>query len=302
MNLNLLRVFVTVVDTQSFTRAAEALEISQPAVSKAVRELESQLETLLLERKGRSMRTSEPGRALYAYGRSIFALEREADEAVRAYCALDRGQLTIGASTTIATYWLPPRLVAFQRLHPGIGLSLVSANTRRIAELLLDCEIDVALVEGPIADARLETRPWREEEMIVVAPGRAGPARSKALKPAALAGEVWVLRERGSGSREVTDAVLAGFGITAPRTIEVGSNEAVVQTVAAGMGLGLVPRICARDQLALGRVRELRFESGPIRRQLHRVRLPQRPVSQAALAFEAMIAADGAATNAGAPA
>lgn len=293
MNLHLLRIFVTVIDAQSFSRAAELLDISQPAASKAVRELETQLDTVLLERQGRSFSTTEPGQALYDYGRSILALEREATEAVKAFYNLERGRLTIGASTTIATYWLPPHLVAFQRRYPGIELRVMSANTSQIAELLLDCAVDVALVEGPVADPRLDSRLWRDEEMIVVAPGQPAARAGGSADAAALGEELWVVRERGSGSREATDRLLAELGLAAPKTIEVGSNEAIVQTVAAGIGLGVVPRVCARDQLALGRVRRLALDRGPIRRDLYRVRLPQRPVSQAALAFEALLAQPG---------
>lgn len=289
MNFNLLRIFVAVVDAGGFSRAAEALDISQPAVSKGLRELEAQLDTVLLERKGRGFEVSEPGRLLYDYGRSIFALEREADEVIRSFGALDRGELVIGASTTIATYWLPPYLARFHKRYPGIALRLVSANTAHIAEELLECRIDVALVEGPVADPRFETRSWREDEMVVVvARGHDLPADS-VIEPAALAEQLWVVRERGSGSREATDSILASLGIAAPRTIEVGSNEAIVQTVAAGAGLGLVPRICARDQLALGRVRRVLPQKGPLLRQLYRMRLPQRPISHAALAFEALL-------------
>lgn len=289
MNLNLLRIYVAVVEAQSFSRAAEALDISQPAASKAVRELESQLDTVFLERQGRSFRVSEPGRLLYDYGRSIFALEREADEVIQSFGSLDRGQLTIGASTTIATYWLPPYLAKFHERYPGIALRLVSANTAHIAEQLLDCVIDVALVEGPVADSRFEARAWREDEMVVVASRDHHLPADSVIAPTALAEQLWVVREKGSGSREATDSVLAELGITAPDTIEVGSNEAIVQTVAAGTGLGLVPRICARDQLALGRVHRILPSKGPILRQLYRMRLPQRPVSHAALAFEALL-------------
>jgi DNA-binding transcriptional LysR family regulator len=288
MNLNLLRIYVAVVEARGFSRAAEALDISQPAASKAVKELESQLDTVLLERQGRSFQLSEPGRMLFDYGRSIFALEREADEVIRSFGALDRGQLTIGASTTIATYWLPPYLAKFHERYPGISLRLVSANTAHIAEQLLECGIDVALVEGPVADTRFETRPWCEDEMVVIV-SREHPLPDDVIAPAALAEHLWVVRERGSGSREATDSILAGLGIVPPQTIEVGSNEAIVQTVAAGAGLGLVPRICACDQLALGRVRRILPQRGPLLRQLYRMRLPQRPVSHAALAFEALL-------------
>ena len=289
MNLHLLRIFIAVVDAGSFSRAAEALAISQPAVSKAVRELETQLETTLLDRKGRSFRPSEPGQSLYSYGRSIFALEREAHEMLAAFYGLERGRLTIGASTTIATYWLPPLIAVFHRLHPHIDIRLISGNTKQIVELLVDCQLDVALVEGAVFEPRIEQRLWFSEEMVVIS---ANPALAhdavEMAKP--LSDQVWVMREPGSGTREATEALLQELGTSSPRMMEVGSNEAIVQTVSAGIGLGVVPRICARDQLRLGRIRQVDLGTAPIRRQLYRIRLPHRMVSQVAIAFEALLA------------
>lgn len=288
MNLHLLRIFVSVVEAGSFSRAAEALEISQPAVSKGVRELESQLETTLLDRQGRSFMPSEPGQALYNYGRSIFALEREAQETLAAFYGLERGSLTIGASTTIATYWLPPLIAEFHSRHPHIEIRVLSENTKQIVELLIDCRLDVALIEGWVADPRVEARPWFKEEMVVIATHSPELAM---LDPVSMSDEsVWVVREHGSGSREATEALLRDLGTQPSRTIEVGSNEAIVQSVSSGIGLGLVPRICARDQLRLGQVRQLDIRKPAIQRQLYRVRLPHRTISQAGIAFEAMLA------------
>jgi DNA-binding transcriptional LysR family regulator len=289
MNLHLLKVFVRVVDENSFSRAAESLGISQPAASKSVRELEFQLDTVLLERRGRFFEPTEAGAVLLKYGHSLFALEREADEAVRTFNGLNRGHLKIGASTTIASYWLPPFLRRFHERHPAITLQVTAANTQQIAEHLLHCRIDVALVEGVIDDDRVEIRPWRSEEMIVISP-RDFPLDTD-LDPLAFGQHAtWIMRERGSGSRDATEAFLLRIGTTAGTIIEVGSNEAIVQAVGAGLGVGVVPRICARDALALGRVRRHVPNTGPVQRQLYRLRLPHRPVSPAALAFEALLA------------
>jgi DNA-binding transcriptional LysR family regulator len=289
MNLHLLRMFATVVENQSFSRAAEALEVSQPAVSKAVRELESQLDVVLLDRGGRQFQLSEPGKVLYAYAKDIFALEHAAVDAVQAFYAMDRGTLVIGASTTIAAYWLPPLIAAFVREHSGVTVRVQSGNTQAVAQWLLDTVVDVALVEGPVDDERLEQRPWREERMVIVAP-RDSQQGNKPIDAAKLNHRTWILREQGSGSREVVERELSRLGITLGRVQEVGSNEAIVQSVVAGLGLGMVPRICAEDQIALGKVSELKLSSGDLTRELYRLRLPRRPISQAALAFEALIA------------
>lgn len=288
MNLHLLRIFAAVVEQKSFSRAAEVQGVSQPAVSKAVRELEDQLQVVLLERGGRSFRPSEAGLMLYKYARGIFAMERAAVEAVQAYSELERGGLTIGASTTIAAYWLPRYIAEFSARHPALAIRLLSGNTKQVAQWLLDCDVDVALVEGHIDDERLEIRPWRRERMVVVAAADSSIAGHK-LRAQELSSQLWLMREPGSGSRGVVEAELARLGITPQRTLEAGSNEIIVQMAAAGLGVGMVPQVAAADALALGRIAIVELAEGEISRELYRLRLPRRPISQGALAFEAMI-------------
>lgn len=289
MNLHLLRIYAAVVEQKSFSRAAEVLSVSQPAVSKAVRELESQLDVVLLERGGRSFRPSEAGQMLYKYARGIFAMERAAVEAVQAYSELERGGLTIGASSTIAAYWLPRYIADFSQRYPGIAVRLLSGNTQRVVQWLLDCDVDVALVEGPVNDERVEVRPWRRESLQVIAAAGARLAGRKALRAQDLAEELWLLREPGSGSREVVENELARLGIEPKRTLEAGSNEIIVQMAAADLGIAIVPEVAAADSLALGRIVTLELDAGALSRELYRLRLPRRPQSQGALAFEAMI-------------
>jgi len=289
MNLHLLRIYAAVVEQKSFSRAAEVLGVSQPAVSKAVRELESQLDVVLLERGGRSFRPSEAGQMLYKYARGIFAMERAAVEAVQAYSELERGGLTIGASSTIAAYWLPKYIADFSQRYPGIAVRLLSGNTQRVAQWLLDCDVDVALVEGPVEDERLEVRPWRREALVVIAAKDSHLAGRKQIRAAELADELWLLREPGSGSRDVVESELSRLGIAPQRTLEAGSNEIIVQMAVANLGIAIVPQVAAADSLALGRITALELEQGALSRELYRLRLPRRPQSQSALAFEAMI-------------
>lgn len=287
MNLHLLRIFVCAVEENSFTKAADQLGISQPAVSKAVRELESQLDTLLLERQGKYFKPNEAGQVLFDYGKSLFAMEREASEVLRAFKNLERGRLIVGASTTVASYWLAPYLKKFSDKHPGVDIQVVGANTESVAQLLLDCKVDVALVEGAVHDERIETRLWRTEEMVAIAPSFESSVRKRELEQ-----QVWILREQGSGSRNVAEQLLLNMGIQMQRTLEMNSNEAIIQAVAAGCGVGIVPKITARDQLALRRVKRFALGSGKMERPLFRLRLPHRPLSNAALAFEALLGAN----------
>lgn len=176
LNLHLLRIFHRVALRQSFSRASEDLFISQPAVSKAVRELEHLLELPLIERGAggprgsKGVRLTESGAALFDHARGIFALERAAVEDIDLRIKLRRGTLTLGASTTIASYWLPPYLGRFAESYPLASPRVVVGNTHEVVEQLLDCRVDLALVEGHVDDPRIEVAHWRDDEMVVVVP------------------------------------------------------------------------------------------------------------------------------------
>lgn len=290
LNLHFLRLFAAVVEHGGFSRAAAALHISQPAVSKGVREFEAQLGTRLLERGAKGVRPTEAGQRLMAQARLLFAAERAAEEEIDALRGLLSGTLAIGASTTIATYLLPPLLGAFHRQHPAIELRLASANTRDIAALLLQRELDIALVEGPTDAPGLVARPWREEEMVLIAaPNHRLADTAPAMLKRALAQEIFLIREPGSGTREIVAAALAAHHIEPRRSIEIGSTEAIKQMVAAGFGVAIVSAAAAADQMALGRLAAIRLRGFAVQRTLMQLSLPRRQPSAAAAAFERLL-------------
>src|SRR5215470_16764106 len=169
LNLHHLRLFAAVVEHGGFTRAARALRLSQPAISKSLNELEKQLQVPLLDRSGKSVVLTEAGRTLYARAAELFGVERVAERELRELRGLKRGLLRVGASTTIATYLLPAYLGRFHTRHPGVRIRTTSANTRAVLRSLLEFRVDVALVEGPIEHSRVQVVPWREDELVVIA-------------------------------------------------------------------------------------------------------------------------------------
>jgi DNA-binding transcriptional LysR family regulator len=292
MNLHLLRIFHTVVEQQGFSRAAEALHISQPAVSKAVRELEHQLGLALIERGGsgpralRGVQLTEGGRALYEHARGIFALERTAIDDLRDRLGLMRGRLRIGASTTIAGYWLPPLIARFAAQAPEIELQLMVGNTQAVSEAIVDCRIELALVEGPVEDARIRSQHWREEplQIVVAADSKLGARRRPDAR--ALGALTWLMREAGSGTRAVAEDLLDRHGITPRRAIEVGSNEAIARCVAAGAGVAMLPAAVVTELVAMRRLRVVTPAGGAdFSRSLHWLELANRPRSPALQSF-----------------
>src|SRR5215212_6486675 len=143
INLHHLRLFAAVVQNGGFTRAATKLNLSQPAISKSLSELERQLDTNLLDRGGRTIRLTDAGRMLYARASELFGVERAAEQELRELRGLKRGMLRIAASTTIATYMLPPYLGRFRLRHPGVRIQTTSTNTRSVLRMLLEYRVDI---------------------------------------------------------------------------------------------------------------------------------------------------------------
>lgn len=307
LNLHLLRVFYCVASEGSFSAAARSLFISQPAVSKGVSELERQLDLVLIDRggakPGQKMKLTEAGAALYEHARAIFSLEHAAIEEIQTRIGLKRGELVIGASTTIASYWLPHYLQRFARQWPDIGLKVVAANTQSIVEDLFDCRLDLALVEGPVQKSGVAYYPWKEERLVIIAPPnlfpqeafhpgsaalQATPGRARAiwLTEQDLCECTWLMREAGSGTREVSALLMARLHLKPRASIEIASNEGIARGVAAGLGVAMLPFAVAEDLLALGRVVEVKLPEMPgLSRSLYRLERKDRPTSPATGAF-----------------
>jgi DNA-binding transcriptional LysR family regulator len=203
---------------------------------------------------------------------------------------LHNGSLRIGASTTIATYMIPRYLGAFHRAHPDVDIHLISANTRDIAEQMVEHEIDIGLVEGPVDDKNLIAAPWRADVMkLIVAPDHAFALASEPIDPRRLENEILIVREPGSGSREVVAQALAAHGIEPLRTLEIGSTAAIKQVVAAGLGVSIVSVVTVDDQVRLGRLKVLDLRGMTIERTLWQLTLPGRVAMPAARVFEKML-------------
>lgn len=290
LNLHLLRMFATVVQTGSFSRAAELLNISQPAISKGVRDFELQVGCRLLNRTPKGVVPTAEGRALSRHAETLFAVERAAEEELSALRGLHNGSLRIGASTTIATYMIARYLGAFHRAHPGVDLHLVSANTRDIAEQMAAQDIDIGLVEGPIEERNIVAEPWRTDIMkLIVAPDHAFACTKEPIDPRQLDHEVVILREPGSGSREVVTQALAAHGIEPLRTLEIGSTAAIKQVVAAGLGVSIVSAVSVKDQIQLGHLTIVAMRNVTIERTLWQLKVPGRIAMPAARVFAKML-------------
>jgi DNA-binding transcriptional LysR family regulator len=285
VNLHLLRLFTAVVDNDGVVNAARALRLSQPAVSRAVRELEGQLGLTLLERTSRKVQLTSDGAEVYANAKAVFAAEREVDDAVQELKGLSRGVLRIGASTTIATYVLPGIIAEFSRLHPDIELRLSAVHTRIIVGMLQQYDLDVALAEAPVNEPRIEVMHWRTDEMVMIAGASHRLACRSVVCNADLENELFLLREPESGTRGIVERALRDADIRVARSMSIDGTEVIKQVVAEGLGIAVVSRYAIADQLARGRLAVLNVPTLTVTRPFNQLRMHHRRPSAAARAF-----------------
>jgi DNA-binding transcriptional LysR family regulator len=255
MTLEQLRVFVAVAERQHVTRAAEALNLTQSAVSAAIAALEARHETKLFNRVGRGIELTEAGKLFLTEARAILTRVQMAELALSELGGLQRGTLTVQASQTIASFWLPRYLVAFRRAYPRIDVRLSIGNTAQVAAAIHAGTAELGFVEGEVLDPALVSRPIARDQMIVVVGSDHPWAGRKTLSTTEIADSEWVLREQGSGTRSVFEQALMGFGIASTDlriAMELPSNEAVRSAVEAGLGATAISASVAAPSIETG--------------------------------------------------
>jgi DNA-binding transcriptional LysR family regulator len=284
LDLHKLRVFAAVAENEHYSRAAEAIGISQPALTVHVRDLERHFGVALFERAGRNVRLTEAGRLVRDYARRILALVGELDEAVDDLRGQRAGSLRIGASTTIGEYLLPGVLTVFRARYPGLGVAIEIANTGRTAERVRHGNLHLGLVGEPLEDPELVSEPFRDDELVlIVPPGHAWAGREVAARD--LDGAALVVRERGSATRDVADAALARLGVRPTIALELGGTEAVKGAVAAGLGVAFVSACAVVPELTTGRLARATATGLAIRRQFQVIHRRSRHLTAAERAF-----------------
>lgn len=285
MNLNQLRVFRAVLEEGSITRAARALRISQPAVSKQLAELEASLGASLVDRLPRGIRLTAAGELLSEYVRRIFQEERAAEIALGEFLGLRQGQLSVGASTTIGSYLVPRVFGDFRELHSNVGLELRIGNTRAIQNDVLEGQLDVGLTEGFASSDALDIEVVSYDEMVLITSPGDALAKEASVDVKRFPDLPFIVRERGSGTRDVIEAALFEKGVNLKPIMALGSTEAVKNAVARGLGVAVVSRLTVALELEMGRLREVRAEGLEIHRALHLLTLRGKHPSPAGREF-----------------
>jgi DNA-binding transcriptional LysR family regulator len=269
--LRQLEVFLAVAREGNVSRAAESLFMSQSAASGSLTDLERQFDVRLFDRVGKRLQLSELGRSIRAQAEALHDGARDLELALGGRAGI--GKLRIGATLTIGNYLAVPLMAQFLRAHPGAEPTLAVANTEEIARQVANFEIDVGLVEGEIEHPDLELTPWRDDRLVVFcAPGHPF-ARKRTLSDDDLRQAAWIVRERGSGTRQAFDRAMRGLQ-PLRIALELQHTEAIKGAVEAGMGVGCLSHLTLTDSFSRKLLKPCRVPGRDLSRQffflLHR--------------------------------
>ncbi len=286
MNLNQLRVFCEVVERNGFTRAAEALYLTQPAVSRQVRELERYYGVELFEQIGKRIFPTEAGTTLYNYARQVFHTLDDLEVELNQIKGLKAGHLRIAASATAGTYLLPPLLGRFKKKYPGVEVTLEIHNSQQVEQRLLQYQqLDLGVTERPVLEDALFSEPFDTDELVVIVSPDHPLANRGEISSNELRGERFIHREPGAGTRTLLDEEFTRLDLRVKPIMELGSTAAVKQAVAAGLGVSVVSSRSISLEREAGLLCALRCPDMKLTREIRYVHHRDRRLSRSASAF-----------------
>jgi DNA-binding transcriptional LysR family regulator len=285
-----LRLFTAVIERGGFSRAADALGLSQPAISHQLKALSTAVGIPVLEVIGRRVQLTQAGQLLYEHAKRILAEFEAAGTALDELRGLQRGSLRLAGDTTVGIYVLPDLLGAFRHEHPGVEVRLGVDNRQGLYDRLVANEFDFVVIGRPWDDPSvpLVVRPFLANELIAIAsPSHRLAGRSR-LTLAQLAAEPFIVREPGSGTRDTADEALRAAGLSIRPVMELASNGAIKRAVAQDLGVSILSRYATGLEIQIGHLVELPVVGFPLRRQWHLVYARDKrlgPVDEAFLRF-----------------
>ena len=288
LTLRQLKVFESVARHLNYTRAAEELFLTQPAVSMQVRQLEESLGVALFEQLGKRIHLTAPGQEVLAYARTVTQQLDELESVLNRIKGLSGGKLRISVATT-ANYFIPTLLGTFSRRYPDVTVSLDVTNRETLLKSLAENTVDLVIMGQPPAELDAEAHAFMENPLVIVAPPTHPLAGKKKIPLARLQDEIFLVRESGSGTRIAMERFFAERGMRLKTGMEVGSNEAIKQSVQAGLGLGLLSRATIEQELVLKRLAVLDVADFPIMRHWYVVHRRGKRLSAATEAFKQFV-------------
>ena len=292
-------VFAAVARTQSLTRAAEEVHLTQPAVSMQLKQLEELVGLPLVEPAGRGIRLTEAGREFAGHVEELLERVEHLEELAARWRGVRRGRVRLGVVTT-AKYFVPRLLAHFLNSHPGVDFRMSIHNREQVLEELRANTLDFVIMGRPPEELECIATPFAPNLLGIVAAPEHRLSRRKGIRLAELADEPFIVREHGSGTRANMERLFSSRHVKMRASMEMTSNESIKQAVIAGLGLGFLSLHTVRNELTWGRIALLDVEGLPLQRQWYAVRRPARRLVPAAEEFVAFLEHEAAALiNAG---
>jgi DNA-binding transcriptional LysR family regulator len=250
--LESMKMFVTVYEQKSFSRAAKLLHLSQPGVSLHIQNMENELGTKLFHRTPKLVKPTQAGEAFYHRAKQLLKLYEEARHEIQQLQNTVTGSLKIGASFTIGEYLLPKLLAEYAREYPSVGIEVTIANTEEITKAVQRSQFDIGLVEGEGAPADLQVLPFLKDELVLVASVGHPLALRKNITAEQLHDQVWIWREHGSGTRAYSDQLIEEWGLRIKHAYIFSSSQGVKEAVMEGLGIAMLSRLIVDRELENG--------------------------------------------------
>ena len=280
ITLRQLEVVAEVLKSGSTTQASVMLALSQSAVSAALTDLEGQLGVQLFDRVGKRLVVNEHGRLLYPRALALLEQTTEIEQLFRE----DNGAIRVYASSTIGNYILPAMIARYRHDFPDLPLELSVGNSQDVINAVLDFRVDIGLIEGPCHSTEIISEPWLEDELVVFA-APSSPLTKGPVTLEQLAASPWILRERGSGTRELVDYLLLSHLPRFQMAMELGNSEAIKHAVRHGLGISCLSRRVIAEQLQAGTLSEVPVPLPRLVRTLWRVHHRQKHISNSITRF-----------------
>ena len=288
MNLKQLEVFLAVVETGSFSRAAEATFITQSTVSQHISLLEEEFDLRLLDRTGKGVLPTEAGKILLGYARQIVSKAREVPLAVKRFRGLEDTIIKIGASNIPGSYVIPEALPLFSARYPGVYVTVFQSDSLEILNRLKKEDIEMGIIGTHFREKNVDFHPLGQDTIVLIVRGDHRWAGGKSIAIRQLLSEKFIIREIGSGTEKTVQEALEKAGIH-PGQVKIqaslGSNEAVKQAVANGMGAAFISEISAKKELARGDIAVVNVKGLHIARRFYLISRSRRDLSPSARAF-----------------
>jgi LysR family transcriptional regulator, transcriptional activator of the cysJI operon len=283
MDLRHFRIFLTVCDTSTMTRAAKILYMTQPSVSQVIAELEREYGVRLFERLNHRLYLTNAGERLRSYASHILNLSEQAKKELADLGA--GGSIRIGASLTIGTHLLPGIVNAYHQEMPEVEIFTQVDNTSVIEKLILEDELDLGLVEGPVYSPHIREEMLSDDDLIIICgPGHPLWGREK-IEIDELAGKAFIIREPGSGTRDIFERVMSGVGANWKIAGVYNNTEAIKQAVRGNLGLAVVPKISVEEEIDRGLVRSIEVKDLNLKRKFNLVYHNQKFITTAIQTF-----------------